>query len=91
MTYDPDSWNIYSSTPPDDLNSPDQYEYPTLIDPDTGHPYVENFGDLGHVVWVRIPRHRNARTGDPVYGPRRVGQVVFTGGRSADGSPTRAR
>lgn len=91
MTYDPKNWNYTSPTPPADLNSPDQYEYATQIDPDTGYPYIEQPGDLGHVVWVRIPHQQNARTGDPLYGGRRVGQAVFTGGRSAIGQPTRTK
>lgn len=73
------------------LNDPSQYEAATQIDPTTGFPYVENPGDLGHLIWAPIPRYRNAVTGDPIYGPKRIGQVVFTGGRSADGGPTKAK
>ena len=73
------------------LNDPAQYEYPTQIDPSTGFPYIETPGDLGHLIWAAIPGFRNARTGQPFYGPKRAGNQVYTGGRSADGGPTRAK
>ncbi|MEL7300891.1 MAG: hypothetical protein AAFM92_10950 [Pseudomonadota bacterium] len=76
--------------PPAVLNDPAQYEYPTQIDAD-GFPYIETPGDLGHLIWAPIPGVKNARTGQSFYGPKRVGNPVFTGGRSADGGPTRAK
>lgn len=86
MTFDPND-----PTPPADLNSPDQYAVTTQIDAATGFPYVESPGDLGHLIWAPVPGYRNAVTGEPIYGPKRVGNPVFTGGKSADGSPTRAQ
>lgn len=92
---------VSSSTDPtgpgfDVLNDPAQYEYPTQIDPDTGIPFIENPGDLGYVIWAPIPGYRSAAGGGPdgsgqLYGPKRMGQPTYTGGRSSDGSPTRAK
>lgn len=91
MTYNPSAWDLYSPTPPADLNNAAQYSVQTQIDPDTGFPYVETPGDLGWQEWKPIIGYRNASTGAQLYGAARMGRPVFTGGRSADGSPTRAR
>ena len=86
MTFDPND-----PTPPADLNSPDQYAVTPQIAAATGVPYVDRPGALGRLIWAPVPGSRNAVTGEPIYGPKRVGTPVFTGGKSADGSATRAR
>ncbi|MEP3637288.1 MAG: hypothetical protein ABJN14_08520 [Paracoccaceae bacterium] len=73
------------------LNDPSQYDVATQIDRNTGHPYVNNPGDLGHVIWGPISRYKNAGTGQQLFGPKRVGTPIFTGGKSASGEPTIAR
>lgn len=72
------------------LNDPAQYDVATENDAE-GFPFVETPGDLGRVIWAAIPGYRSAVTGQQLFGPKRVGDPVFTGGKSADGSPTRAR
>lgn len=91
MTYNPALWDLYDPTPPADLNDPAQYSVATQIDPETGFPFVETPGDLGHQEWRPIIGYRNAVTGAQLFGAVRVGRPVFTGGKSADGTATRAR
>ncbi|MEO0566703.1 MAG: hypothetical protein AAF066_03155 [Pseudomonadota bacterium] len=90
MTYDPSKWDTNSPSPPADLNDPAQYEVATQLDAN-GFPFVETPGDLGYQDWRPITGYRNARTGAQIYGAVRVGRAIFTGGKSADGSPTKTR
>lgn len=77
------------------MNDPNQYDYqPVQMDAD-GLPFIFNEGDLGKLVWGPITNIKNARTGEQMYGPQRVSvrglPVIYNGGRSANGSPTKGK
>lgn len=51
-------------------------------------PFMFEPGDMGEFEHVQIGVTAD---GAPVYGRRQVKAAKYTGGRNADGSPTRAR
>lgn len=64
---------------------------PVQIDQTTGEPYLFNPGDMGEYRETSPSGYRNAVTGERLVGRYSDGQQKFTGGTSADGSPTLAK